>query len=360
MPGCQTSLAPWHHIRQGARHPPHTPSLRPCSQTSEEDLFATPSKPKRKKYTRKPKYNFRKGHTHAVKHTYTGKEPIKVVRPSTYLYRDVRFQQEKNTFDVKLSSDGRDYQKELRPASGNQIMNLFILAQVFLQLICPDKSCRGRMHLYEQLMQDGLQKFLLVKCGICHRIAAEFPASLPIRCSAEECINNKSLRVRGQSELNVRSLLAVHSTPQSWEDFRLTCSLLDLEVPTAAMSKVHMKRFVESTTSVVARSMKGSGEMAHSSLPLETLHGTGEAISLTKAWLRQLIQSLERYWTTSSMTGSAISARTGMKKEGPATQESSQNFGTVACQNCYRGGIATSIMGTMDIHKRWQNCYPPF
>ena len=240
------------------------------SQTSEEDLFATPSKPKRKKYTRKPKYNFRKGHTHAVKRTYTGKEPIKVVRPSTYLYRDVRFQKEKNTFDVKLSSDGKDYQKELRPASGNQIMNLSILAQVFLQLICPDKSCRGRMHLYEQLMQDGLQKFLLVKCGICHRIAAEFPASLPIGCSAEACINNKSLRVRGQSELNVRSILAVHSTSQSWEDFRLTCSLLDLDVPTAAMSKIQMKRFVESTTSVVARSMKGSGEMVHSSLPSET------------------------------------------------------------------------------------------
>ena len=33
---------------------------------------------------------------------------------------------------------------------------------------------------------------------------------------------------------------------------------------------------------------------------------------------------------------------------------------SVACQNCYRGRIATSIMGTMDIHMRWQNCYPPF
>ena len=171
---------------------------------------------------------------------------------------------------MKLSPEGKDYQKELKPASSNQIMNLGILAQVFLQLICPDKSCRGRMHLYEQLLQDGLQKFLIVKCGICHRIAAEFPASLPIGCSAELCISNRSLHVRGQSEVNLRSLLAVHCTSLSWEDFRHTCSLLDPVVPTAAMSKVHMERFVESATSVVARSIKGSAEIVHSSLLPET------------------------------------------------------------------------------------------
>ena len=54
---------------------------------------------------REPKYNFRKGNTHAVNHTHIGKEPVKAVRPSSYFYKDVRFQQERNTFDVKLSSE---------------------------------------------------------------------------------------------------------------------------------------------------------------------------------------------------------------------------------------------------------------
>ena len=135
-------------------------------------------------------------------------------------------------FHSEDSSSGSD------SPSGNQIMNLAILAQVFIQLNCPNKACRGRLHLYEHPLQDGLQKFLLLKCGICHKIAAEFPASSPIGLPAEACVNNTALRVRGQSELNVRSLLAVHSTSQSWEDFRLTCSLLGLDVPTAAMSQL--------------------------------------------------------------------------------------------------------------------------
>ena len=38
------------------------------SQTVAEEVFATPSKPMRKKYIRKPEHNFRKGNTPAVKH----------------------------------------------------------------------------------------------------------------------------------------------------------------------------------------------------------------------------------------------------------------------------------------------------
>ena len=58
------------------------------SPVSVEEVFATPSKPKRKKYMREPKYNFRKGNTHAVNHTHIGKEPVNVVRPSSYFYKD--------------------------------------------------------------------------------------------------------------------------------------------------------------------------------------------------------------------------------------------------------------------------------
>ena len=122
------------------------------SQTSEEQVFATPSKPKRKRYVRKPKYNLQKGNTLAVKYKFTGQESVKEVRPSSYFYKDLRFEKERETFDVKIYSNEKDYHKELRPASGNQIMNLAILAQVFNQLNCPDRACRGSLHLLRALI----------------------------------------------------------------------------------------------------------------------------------------------------------------------------------------------------------------
>ena len=253
-------------------------------------MFATPSKPKRKKYVRKPKYNIRKGDNLSKKRVSIGKDTSKVVCPSSYLYKDMRFQQERNTYDVKLCCDGRNYEKDLRPASGNQIMNLAILAEVFMQLNCPDKTCSGRVHLYEHIMQDGLQKFLIIQCSKCHNIAAEFPATLPIGISADVCVNNKSLRSRGQSELNLRSLIAVHTTSRSWEDFRMTCSLLDLDVPAAAMSQRHMNNFVQSTTSIVSKSMKGSAVHVHCSLPSEPslpVHIRNCTVSFDASWHRR-------------------------------------------------------------------------
>ena len=167
-----------------------------------------------------------------------------LVRPKSAFHKDVPFQHDKCRVDVKLSSEGVEYTKELRPVSGNQIVSLPILAEVFSLLNCPDKKSRGRVHLYEHIMQDGLQKFLLIKCHICHLLVAEFPASLPNGIPADACVNNKSVRVRGQSELNIRSLIAVHTTSQSWEEFRLSCSVLDVNVPTATISRTHMIRFV--------------------------------------------------------------------------------------------------------------------
>ena len=192
-----------------------------------------------------------------------------LVRPKSAFYKDVLFQHDKCRVDVKLSSEGVEYTKELRPVSGNQIMSLPILAEVFSLLNCPDKKCRGRVHLYEHIMQDGLQKFLLIKFRICHLLVAEFPASLPNGIPADACVNNKSVRVKGQSELNIRSLIAVHSTSQSWEEFRLSCSVLDVNVPTATMSRTHMIRFVQATRNVVCASIKASGQIVHSVLPSE-------------------------------------------------------------------------------------------
>ena len=155
--------------------------------------------------------------------------------------------------------------QNLKSATGNQIVNLAILTQVFSLLSCVNKSCKGRIRLYEQLLEDGLLKFLLIKCDYCHNVVAEFPASLPIGIPADSCINNKSVRLRGQSDLNLRSLLAIQTTSQSWEDLRLTCSLLDLKVPASTISRRHLNNFVESTSRVVSKLMEISGDNVHSS-----------------------------------------------------------------------------------------------
>ena len=169
--------------------------------------------------------------------------------------------------NIKLSGEGLEYSKNLSPATSNQIVNLSIISHVFSLLSCVDKTCKGKLHLYEQPLEDGLQKFLLIKCNYCHSVVA----SLPIGVNAENCVNNKAIRQRGQIDLNLRSLLAVHTTSQSWEDFRLTCSLLDLKVPAREISKRHLKNFVGSTTRVVAKSMKISANQVHSSSPETSL-----------------------------------------------------------------------------------------
>ena len=128
-----------------------------------------------------------------------------------------------------------------------------------------DKTYKGRVRVYQQVWDDGLQKFLLIKCDYCHNVVAEFPASLPIGVPAAKCLNDKSVRLRGQSDLNLRSLLAVHTTWQIWEDFQLTCSILDLNVPARETSKRHLKNFVDTTTRVVSKSMSIVANQVHSS-----------------------------------------------------------------------------------------------
>ena len=143
-----------------------------------------------------------------------GRDTVKVSRPTSSLYKDLHFEMDTKVMNIKLRSEGMEYSQTLSPATTNQIVNLSILNHVFSLLSCLDKACKGRIRLYEQLLEDGLQKFLLIKCNYCHQLVAEFPASLPIGVPADKCVNNKSIRIRGQSDLNLRSLLAVHTTSQ--------------------------------------------------------------------------------------------------------------------------------------------------
>ena len=148
--------------------------------------------------------------------------------------------------------------------TGNAICNMEILSLIFGQLNCTDRSCSGRLRLYEMLLQDGLQKFLLLKCTHCHQVVAEFPATLPIGVSPIDAINNKSIFVKGKAEINQRALMAVHTTSASWEDFRLTCSLLDMKPPHQRMSKTQLTKFMKASVDIASVSMRIAGKQAYS------------------------------------------------------------------------------------------------
>ena len=145
----------------------------------------------------------------------------------------------------------------------NAICNLEILSLVFGQLNCTDRSCYGRLRLYEIPLDDGLQNFLLLKCTHCHKLVAEFPASLPIGVSAIASINDKSMITKGKSEINQIALMAVHTTSASWKDFRLTCSLLDVKPPGRNMSRTQLTKFMKASLDVAHESMKIVGKKAN-------------------------------------------------------------------------------------------------
>ena len=109
---------------------------------------------------------------------------------------------------------------------------------MFSLLVCPFKNCNVMPRLNQHTSRDGLQRFFLLKCYYCHTIIADFPASLPIGASPDTCINTRTYRI-GQSEINARALIAVHSTSASWEDIYLTCIIMDLDVPSERIPR-HM------------------------------------------------------------------------------------------------------------------------
>ena len=172
--------------------------------------------------------------------------------------------------------------------TGNCICNLEILSLVFSQLNCINKACH--LQTLRTSPSRWAQKFLLLKCTHCHSVVAEFPTTLPIGVSALDSINNKYVRVLGKSEINQRALMAVHTTSASWEDFRLTCSLLDLKPPSKNMSRTQLNRFMGASLSLAKRSMKLAGEHAYSlsSEVTGSCSGLREcAVSFDASWHRR-------------------------------------------------------------------------
>ena len=58
---------------------------------------------------------------------------------------------------------------------------------------------------YQQSICNGLQSFLAIKCNRCHQASVEIPASLPIATAPTTCINNKSVQMRGKSEIQSKA-----------------------------------------------------------------------------------------------------------------------------------------------------------
>ena len=188
----------------------------------------------------------------------------KLERPRTAMFSDMRFPFDPASASVITCSGDKATTQHLAIPTGSSICNMEILSLVFTQINCVDRTFYGRLKLYERHIQNGLQRFLLLKCTHCHNVVAVFPTTLPISCSALDSINNKSVRAKRKSEINQRGLIAVHTTSASREDFRLTCSLLDIKAPNKHMSKSQLNTFRVASVTLAKTSMRFAGEQAYS------------------------------------------------------------------------------------------------
>ena len=211
----------------------------------------------------------------------------KVERPKTPMFSDLHFPKLVGSYQIRIDSGDASTTQDLKIPTGNNICGMKILSLVFAQLNCTDRSCYGRLKLYERLIQDGLQRFLLLKCTHCHNVVADFPNSLPVGVTALDTINNKTIRSRGKSEINQRVLMAVHTTSASWEDFRLMCSLLDIKPPDEDMSRTQLIKFMGASLSIAKRFMKFAREHAYS-------HAT--VVEGSSSRLRECAVSFDASW----------------------------------------------------------------
>ena len=243
------------------------PSSVISSQTSDVSEVAKPMTPPmpRRRYIKKHRGRFKKG---VIPHTRKPKESsappqskrLKIDKPRSAMFEDIKFPKATLPYKVKIKTGDKTIEKDLLLPHGNQIFNLDILANVFALFKCTQPQCPGRPKLYQTTLKDGLQRYFILKCQICHTAIATFPATLPIGASPDNVVNNKSFVVNGKSEINRRSMLAVHTTSMSWCDFILMCCLMDLPKPKETMSTTVLDELVDATKQTVCKSMQLSAE----------------------------------------------------------------------------------------------------
>ena len=301
---CESPTSPGTHVASRPETPatPLSPGsslggefsfINISSQTS-DGKSGTPIPPRGKRYVKKRRGSMKKGQQGPPPASPVSEIPIlkrhKIERPSSELFADMRFSAPLGSYPIKIASGDKTSLREMVVPTGNAICNLEILSLIFGQLNCTDRSCYGRLRLYEIPLDDGLQNFLLLKCTHCHELVAEFPATLPIGVSALDTINNNSLITKGKSEINQRALMAVHTTSASWEDFRLTCSLLDVKAPSRDMSKTQLTKFKKASVNVANNSMRIAGKQAYSQATPVNASESGLrdcAVSFDASWHRR-------------------------------------------------------------------------
>ena len=185
--------------------------------------------------------------------------PTKSKRPAvprSELLKGTKIPPAPSTYRVNLKEGGKLQSKHLIIPLGSQIMNLEILALVFKMLRCTNRICNGPLRLHKFAYSDGLQSKFVLHCTHCHLVVANFSSSLYENEKPMEAINSTVKSRYRPSEVNIRAMVAVHATSLSWQDFRLTCALLDLQVPGRNLRQRALDNFKEATCKVTEDTMK--------------------------------------------------------------------------------------------------------
>ena len=136
------------------------------SQTS-DGATLTPQPPLVKKYIKKKSGPLKKGQQ-PLRPPPVSDSPAfkryKVERPKTPMFSEMRFPLPVTSYSIKTVTGENTIMREVILPTGNAICNLDILSHVFSQLCCIDRSSYGKLRLYETMIRDGLQSFLLLKC----------------------------------------------------------------------------------------------------------------------------------------------------------------------------------------------------
>ena len=94
---------------------------------------------------------------------------------------------------------------------------------------------------------------------------------------------------RRTREVNMRSLLAVHATSMSWQDFLLLCATMDLPVPDN-ISKLSLEKLIAATKVVSDRAMAHSASQVRDRIGAQQskIHGAIKCdVSYDASWHRR-------------------------------------------------------------------------
>ena len=222
--------------------------------------MSTFSDPPPKRGQRKQRRGFQKGHANYKRRLFTldsphPSPPSKKPSLSSHIRGNFRKPSRPRPQNVLLRKGDQTTSRAMYVPHGSEIMNMDILCRVISLIRCNDSSCTGNLRLHKLQRHNGLQSFFVLHCVRCHIVVAEFSSSLHIGESPQEAVNNPPTKGFRQTEVNSRSLVAVHSTSMSWRDFLLLCAVMDLPVPGRNLNQRSLEYFASSTAQVTQDSM---------------------------------------------------------------------------------------------------------